>query len=982
MNIRHVCLQALRIVRHTLNGLVSAHSRYAQSLLLYPPQLVLCSFNANFHGRRFSRRSIVHRDVKPDNIMLHLPVEDLNDLHRISAKLLDFGVAVVTETGGNMRDTMVTGTTGLAAQIGTPHFMSPEAFGEETVDARTDIWSVGVTLFLMLTGKLPFEGEGKKRNPHQIGAAVERDMPDFGLLTAAGLPQEVTTMVMKAMEKSRDDRYATAAEMLKQVESVEALILLDSLNEAVEDNDLDKFRQCLHRLNSTKTHHADPDNTESYPQAVSNLPPQSKAIAGAMHRICSLGSQEPQSKGGKEPVKNHRLTMLEEILKRIPLGDSCLDVTVNGITALMLAAADSQPQMVEMLLDHRCATNAIDHETGKTAWGLAQLFDRTEVAAVFDKYAETHEHAQLRQEQAEEALRKQVSGSQPAEQKVPISFEINFSRLSLWQLRRDTQTYGASSKKIGGGVQGAVYLFWRIAQRIGVIMDGKMLYLDTAVLKIVQSEANQDELIAEINTLSKLEHEAVVRIVGYSLGALPNAKPSCLLLLEVCDVDLEQLNLNRSVELTWEMRHQMMLKVADGMAYMHSEGCHHFDFKAGNVLCKYEKDAQGEIIGYRVRIADFGMESIGKDSKDKLSASAADEPEPEPDTTDARQSGTGSATGRPIGTCEQMSPEAFVGRPEAASDVFSYAAVLFELMTRARIYYAFDGVEGSVFFNKQTGREEKPNIWLVPQRVARGERAEFPTDLYCPKQWKLVMETGWCQQPEDRPTFSDICSILGTVDVSVLAKEEEQFKAENALQTAEREAKAAAAEAAKADAYSNWLAEHGFEQQRDELFEYDIREPKPGSNEALPLEKLQEMLAEEEDDADSEDFKDMLEDLFGEDDKEAQTKFRQAVAALRTSIPQRPKTVSGQQVPSEATVAEMAGALKELSGAERAAWEAMLTFVAENDVVALDELSAGGIFRQKLEQMKAAQQRRENLQLPHTDTDVECEAAERGPADE
>eukprot|EP01046_Picozoa_sp_COSAG06_P011319 COSAG06_NODE_642_length_13482_cov_21.927296_17_plen_254_part_00 len=185
------CLQALRIARHTLNGLVSAHSRYAQSQLLQSTQLVLYSFNTNFHGRRFfSRRSIVHRDVKPDNIMLHLPVQDLNDLQRISAKLLDFGVAVVTETGGNMRDTMVTGTTGLAAQIGTPHFMSPEAFGEETVDARTDIWSVGVTLFLMLTGKLPFEGEGKKRNPHQIGAAVERDTPDFGLLTAAGLPQE------------------------------------------------------------------------------------------------------------------------------------------------------------------------------------------------------------------------------------------------------------------------------------------------------------------------------------------------------------------------------------------------------------------------------------------------------------------------------------------------------------------------------------------------------------------------------------------------------------------------------------------------------------------------------------------------------------------------------------------------------------------------------------------------------------------------
>ena len=116
-----------------------------------------------------------------------------------------------------------------------------------------------------ITGKLPFEGEQRKRNPHQIGAAVERDTPNFGLLTAAGAPEEVISIIIKAMQKERDDRYSTTAEMLKAIEGVEALILLDSLNEAVEDNDLDKFQRCLARLNFTKAQQAAPTNTESYP---------------------------------------------------------------------------------------------------------------------------------------------------------------------------------------------------------------------------------------------------------------------------------------------------------------------------------------------------------------------------------------------------------------------------------------------------------------------------------------------------------------------------------------------------------------------------------------------------------------------------------------------------------------------------------------------------------------------------------------------
>ena len=111
---------ASRIIRHTLRGLVSAHGA-----------------------------KIVHRDIKPANLVLA-------DESMLLIKIIDFGIAAATERG-SMRSTFVTGTAGLAKQIGTPHFMSPEAFGKGAVDHRTDIWSVGVTFYYLLTGKLPFD---------------------------------------------------------------------------------------------------------------------------------------------------------------------------------------------------------------------------------------------------------------------------------------------------------------------------------------------------------------------------------------------------------------------------------------------------------------------------------------------------------------------------------------------------------------------------------------------------------------------------------------------------------------------------------------------------------------------------------------------------------------------------------------------------------------------------------------------------------
>src|SRR5688500_17196593 len=89
------------------------------------------------------RHAVIHRDIKPENILLH-------DGQAIVA---DFGIALAVQSAGGARMTQ----TGLS--LGTPHYMSPEqAMGEKTIDARSDVYSLGAVLYEMLAGDAPFSG--------------------------------------------------------------------------------------------------------------------------------------------------------------------------------------------------------------------------------------------------------------------------------------------------------------------------------------------------------------------------------------------------------------------------------------------------------------------------------------------------------------------------------------------------------------------------------------------------------------------------------------------------------------------------------------------------------------------------------------------------------------------------------------------------------------------------------------------------------
>jgi Tol biopolymer transport system component len=147
---------------------------------------------------------IAHRDIKPENIMLR------RDGY---VKLLDFGLAKLTErpeTNETEAPTRALVNTSPGAVMGTVNYMSPEQARGHTVDSRTDIWSLGVVLYEMIAGRVPFEGPTPS---HVIVSVLEKEQPPLSRFLN-DVPEALEWIITKALTKDRDDRYQTAREML------------------------------------------------------------------------------------------------------------------------------------------------------------------------------------------------------------------------------------------------------------------------------------------------------------------------------------------------------------------------------------------------------------------------------------------------------------------------------------------------------------------------------------------------------------------------------------------------------------------------------------------------------------------------------------------------------------------------------------------------------------------------------------------------
>ena len=149
-------------------------------------------------------KGIVHRDLKPDNIWL---VKGNDQIEQV--KVLDFGIAKLKTTTDMIKLTQQ------GIIVGTPHYMSPEQCRGEELDARSDIYSLGVIVYEMLTGQVPFQA------PTPVGVVIkhasERPHPLHYL--RAEIPWQIEEIVLRSLEKKREDRQGSALELAHEFEN-------------------------------------------------------------------------------------------------------------------------------------------------------------------------------------------------------------------------------------------------------------------------------------------------------------------------------------------------------------------------------------------------------------------------------------------------------------------------------------------------------------------------------------------------------------------------------------------------------------------------------------------------------------------------------------------------------------------------------------------------------------------------------------------
>jgi serine/threonine protein kinase/lipopolysaccharide biosynthesis regulator YciM len=145
------------------------------------------------------KTGVIHRDLKPSNIMID---------REGNVRIMDFGIA---------RSLEAKGITGAGVMIGTPEYMSPEQVEGKETDQRSDLYSLGVILYEMVTGQVPFQGD----TPFTIGVKHKSETPKDPKELNSQISGDLSTVILKCLEKDKDKRYQSAGEVRSELTNIE-----------------------------------------------------------------------------------------------------------------------------------------------------------------------------------------------------------------------------------------------------------------------------------------------------------------------------------------------------------------------------------------------------------------------------------------------------------------------------------------------------------------------------------------------------------------------------------------------------------------------------------------------------------------------------------------------------------------------------------------------------------------------------------------
>lgn len=183
---------------------------------------IIGCFREMCHGLRYAHgKGVIHRDIKPANILL---AKDARN--KLLVRIADFGLAKLLSDDQFLTET--------GTMLGSPQYMSPEAALGETLDERSDIYSLGTVMFEVLTGSAPFKAESAMQ---MMWLRSEKDAPKISEVSDKEFTPEVETIIELCLQKEPADRFANMDKLCERIDRLEALYVVPTLFTDEGDND-------------------------------------------------------------------------------------------------------------------------------------------------------------------------------------------------------------------------------------------------------------------------------------------------------------------------------------------------------------------------------------------------------------------------------------------------------------------------------------------------------------------------------------------------------------------------------------------------------------------------------------------------------------------------------------------------------------------------------------------------------------------------